>query len=257
MTAPAARVVSVPIDVGRRRVAGRALAAGRAVGRAWIEAHLAGRAASSWRRRARGAGLAAELLEALAVGVVTRGRLGVPDGATLLVANHVAWLDACVLQAVLPARIVVPAAIARVPLLGTIVRRFDAIAVGSDVRRAVGEIGAALRAGERVVVFPERGPTDGRRLAPFAATLLEAAVETGAPVQPVALRWLGLGGRPTSAVACAGEPWPGASLLRVLNAPYLRAEVRLGTPLSVANRSRRALATLARASIAESLALPQ
>jgi len=256
MAAPVAHVVSVPIGLGRRRVAGRVLGAGRCLGRAWLEAQVAGRAPSAWHRRTRGARFAAALLDALAIGVVRRGRPGVPDGATLVVANHVAWLDACVLQAVLPARLVLPAALARLPVVGTLARRFDAIVVGANVRRAVDEIAAALRAGERVVVFPERTPTDGRSVAPFAATLLEAAVETGAPVLPVALRWLGLGGRPTSAVARRAEPRPGASLLGVLNAPYLRAEVRVATPLSVANRSRRALAMLARASIAESLGLP-
>ena len=257
--APVGSIPSVAIVVRRRRALRRALVASRRVGRAWMEAGVLAPTLEASARRARGAVLAAGVLQALEVGIVRRGVPRFPDGATLVVANHVSWLDACVLQAVLPARLVVAAELATVPVLGRICRGFDAILVRPgdvrDARRTVAEIAGALRAGERVLVFPESVPTDGRRVGRFHAALLQAAVETGAPVQPVALRWLGVGGRPTSAVARLGERRRGASLLGVLAAPYLRAEVRVGPPLSVAGRTRRELAALAERFVAASLGL--
>jgi 1-acyl-sn-glycerol-3-phosphate acyltransferase len=245
--APAGQVPGA-LAVGRRRVVRRVLAAGRIVGRGALEARMLA------------AALATGVLDALEIGVVRRGRVGMPDGASLVVANHVSWLDACVVQAVLPGRIVVGAEEASWPVLGTICRGFEAIVVRPgdvlDVRRTVSEIATALCAGERVVVFPEGAPTDGQRVGRFHAALLQAAIDTGAPVQPVALRWLGLGGRPTSAVTRAGERRRGASLGGVLAAPYLRVAVCVGTPLSVAGRSRRELAVLAREFVATSLGVP-
>lgn len=254
---PSVGSVEAALGVGRRsRVRRRALGLCRSTGRALVEARVLAPALSRAERGVRSAALAARVLETLEVGVVRRGRFVFPDGATLMVANHVSWLDACVVQTLRPARVVVTAEIASWPVVGGICRGFDAIVVRpGDVEGTVREIAVALRAGERVVVFPEAVPTDGRRVGHFHAALLQASIDTGAPVQPVALRWLGLGGRPTPAVARAGERRPGASLLEVLATPHLRAEVRVGTPLSVAGRTRHDLAGLAREFVVSSLGL--
>ena len=58
-----------------------------------------------------------------------------------------------------------------------------------DALRVVHQIAAALRAGDIVAVFPEGTTGDGRDVLPFHANLLQAAIATGAPVQPVVLRY--------------------------------------------------------------------
>lgn len=43
--------------------------------------------------------------------------------------------------------------------------------------------------GETVVLFPEGTSSDGRQVLPFASTLLQAALEAGVPVTPLAVRY--------------------------------------------------------------------
>ncbi len=49
--------------------------------------------------------------------------------------------------------------------------------------------GRGVANGEIVAIFPEGTTSDGKGLLPFHANLLQAAISTGTPVQPVALRF--------------------------------------------------------------------
>jgi 1-acyl-sn-glycerol-3-phosphate acyltransferase len=57
-----------------------------------------------------------------------------------------------------------------------------------DALRVVHQMAQALQGGDTVAVFPEGTTGDGQALLPFHANLLQAAITTGTPVQPVALR---------------------------------------------------------------------
>jgi 1-acyl-sn-glycerol-3-phosphate acyltransferase len=50
-------------------------------------------------------------------------------------------------------------------------------------------VAEALRAGDTVAVFPEGTTGDGQTLLPFHGNLLQAAIATATPIQPVALRF--------------------------------------------------------------------
>src|SRR6185295_20149143 len=78
----------------------------------------------------------------------------------------------------------------------------------------------------------------------------------GARVLPAAIRYPGPDGRPNPAAAFIDDMTFGGSLLRVMREPWLRAEIRFGTPLAATGRSRRELAAAARAVIVDALALP-
>ena len=58
-----------------------------------------------------------------------------------------------------------------------------------DALRVVHQVADALRAGDTVAVFPEGTTGAGRELLPFHANLLQAAIATETPIQPVALRF--------------------------------------------------------------------
>ena len=108
-------------------------------------------------------------------------------------------------------------------------------------------------AGDVVAVFPEGTTGDGHGLLPFHANLLQAAISTATPVQPVALRF----SEPTPCVSEAVEFVGATSLLQSLW--HLVVRRRRPRPPDVpaaassADADRRELAALLRADIAAAL----
>ena len=204
--------------------------------------------------------LARRTLRTLGVRVTSRGVLPAPGEPLLVVANHVSWLDVYVLNAVLEARFVAKSETATWPVVGTITRGFEAIFIVRESRRDAARVkdavAAALRAGERMVVFPEATTTDGTHLGHFHPAMFQAAIDAGARVLPVALRYPGADGAPDPAPVFVGETTFLESLVRVLRAPALRAELTFGPLLSPLGRARRELARIARAMIGDALSLP-
>jgi len=120
---------------------------------------------------------------------------GVPrPGASLLVANHVSWLDIAVIHAACPqARFVSKADVLAWPLLGWLIRGAGTLFIQRerkrDAMRVVHEMAAALQRGDTVAVFPEGTTGAGDVVLPFHANLLQAAIATEVPVQLAVLRY--------------------------------------------------------------------
>ena len=198
----------------------------------------------------------AGVLEALGVGLRLEGEAAPPG--TLLAANHVSWLDIVAIHAVVPeARFVSKAAVRDWPLVGRLADAAGTLFLARDRKRdalrLVGLIGDALAAGQSVAVFPEGTTADGRTLLPFHANLLQAAIATGAPVQPVALRFADAFDRPSRAVEFVGATTLLQSVWRVVGAEALVVHVALLPPLASAGADRRELADAVRAAIAAAL----
>lgn len=225
----------------------------------WVAARRAVRLERP-RRHALAAELARRTIRALALDLRVRGRVPV-ERPFLLVANHVSWLDVYVLNAVGGAmRFVAKRETASWPVVGDITRAFDTIFIvrGSvrDAARVRTAVAAALRAGESVAVFPEGTTTDGSTLRRFHGALFQAAIDAGAAVVPVALRYARPDGTPTTAAAFVDDMTFLGSLARVLGEPELLAVLEVGEPIAAAGWTRRALARHCRAFVAAALALP-
>jgi 1-acyl-sn-glycerol-3-phosphate acyltransferase len=195
-------------------------------------------------------------LAVLNVDVVRRGAALV-EGPVLLVANHVSWLDVYALNSLMAARFVAKAEVRTWPVVGLIAERSETFFIvrGSfrDAARVKNAIAAALRRSERVVVFPEGTTTDGTRVARFHPALLQAAVDTGTPVQPVAIRYPGERGRPNPDAAFIDDMGFLTSLGRVIGTGALSAELTFGEPILPLGLTRRDLAESAQRFIAERL----
>lgn len=179
-------------------------------------------------------------------------------GATLLVANHVSWLDIAAIHAVVPqARFVSKAEVRRWPLLGRLVRGAGTLFIERDRKRdalrVVHRVAEALRAGERVAVFPEGTTGAGPQPLPFHANLLQAAIATGTPVQPVVLRYSAPGAAFSPAVEFVGAVTLTQSVWRIARARGLRVHVELLQPQGTRHADRRALALRLRQQIGERL----
>jgi 1-acyl-sn-glycerol-3-phosphate acyltransferase len=179
-------------------------------------------------------------------------------GATLLVANHVSWLDIAAIHAAAPhARFVSKADVLAWPLLGWLIRNAGTLFIERerkrDALRVVHTMAEALQRGETVAIFPEGTTGAGPELLPFHANLLHAAVITETPVQPVALRFFDADHRFSPAAEFLGETTLLQSVWRIASARRLAVQVHLLPPVSTAHADRRALAEHLRELIAETL----
>jgi 1-acyl-sn-glycerol-3-phosphate acyltransferase len=204
---------------------------------------------------------AGRVLHALDVHVAVRGALG--QHRALLVANHVSWLDTLVLLAgaqppgpghAANLRLVAKAEVRGWPVVG----RFAALVGTVFIDRArprrlpatVAEVRAALSRGDRVAVFPEGTTSCGRALVAFRPAMFQAAIEAGARVIPVRLRYRLPDGAATTAAAFIGDETLLESLRRILALPGVRVDVHACAALHPdVSASRRALAHLAGAAV--------
>ena len=195
------------------------------------------------------------VLDCIGVRVAVRGES--PREPCLVVGNHISWLDILVLGSALPVVFLSKSEIGRWPVIGRLARAggtlFIARGRAGAARRSIDEIGRALGRGQSVLVFPEGTTGDGRRVGRFYPRLFAAAVESGRPVRPVALRYPHPQGVHPK-VHYTGRDLLVPSVLRVLGCRDLRAEVRIGAPLAAAGRERRELAAAARAAVAAAVA---
>jgi 1-acyl-sn-glycerol-3-phosphate acyltransferase len=94
-----------------------------------------------------------------------------PGTPTLLLSNHVSWLDIPVLSAMAPVSFVAKREVGTWPLVRTLARLQRTVFVDRERRLTVGvttsEIEERLSAGDAVVLFAEGTSNDGNRVLPF------------------------------------------------------------------------------------------
>ena len=185
---------------------------------------------------------------------------GVVPG-TLFVGNHISWLDIFALNALRPVSFVAKSEVRSWPLIGWLVahtgnlfirrgNRQDAIEASRVLARHLGE-------GRDVAIFPEGTTSDGLRVLEFRGALLQAAIDSGRPLQAVALAYYDDNGQRTTAPAYAGETTLLECLLAILSCPALTVSLSLLPPVDTSGRERRELADFLRKSIARQLGLPE
>ncbi len=166
-----------------------------------------------------------------AMGIELRAA-GAPQAApVLLLANHVSWLDILVINAVRPARFVSKADIRRWPLLGFLVASGGTLFIERerkrDALRVVHQVALALREGATIAVFPEGTTGAGPQVLPLHANLLQSAIATDTPIQPVALRYAEGEARFSTAVEYLGATSLLQSVWRIACSHDLRAHVTM------------------------------
>ncbi|QDQ26356.1 1-acyl-sn-glycerol-3-phosphate acyltransferase [Chitinimonas arctica] len=174
---------------------------------------------------------------------------------TILVANHISWLDIFVMNSSTPSRFVAKAEVRDWPVAGWIAHRTGTLFVTRERRhdtvRVNRLISAALTGGDCIAVFPEGSTTEGDDVANFNASLLQPAIEAAAQVIPVALCYYDRDGHRSKAAAYVGEMSLLESLLLLVAEPGLTAELSYCPSLAAGEWNRRELATQAHLHIRE------
>jgi 1-acyl-sn-glycerol-3-phosphate acyltransferase len=188
------------------------------------------------------------------------GSLPSGHAPTLIVSNHVSWLDICVLNTVLPLRFVAKSDVRRWPLVGFLVSRVGTIFIERrnplDTVRTNRAIAEALTRGEHVAMFPEGTSTDGTEVRPFHASLFQPGLEAVGRVVPVAVRYVNLDGSVNLDASYAGERSLWESFRLVVARRSLYAELIFAGSIDVGGKTRGEIAREAECATADALQLP-
>jgi 1-acyl-sn-glycerol-3-phosphate acyltransferase len=178
-------------------------------------------------------------------------RIGMPvREATLFVANHVSWVDIVTLHSQRMMGFVAKREIAGWPVVGWVASRGETIFHQRGSQESLGgvlqEMLSRLRSGHSVGVFPEGRTRDGREVGPFHARIFLAAVEAGAPVQPIAVRY-GVNASAQHVVAFRAKESFLHNFMRLIGEPSRVVEVVFLEPIVPGDAGgRRRIAELAR-----------
>ena len=179
------------------------------------------------------------------------------DGGRVIVANHVSWLDIQVLCACAPTRFVSKSEVQHWPVAGWLADAAGTFYIRrgkGGARPLLNKLLPFLQGGGSVAIFPEGTTSDGRAVLPFHPRLFCAAIESGRPVQPVALRY-GLDWQGRNLAPFIGDDDLVSHLMRLLRCRGLDIEVSFAERLDPIGRTREELAQAAREAICSGLAL--
>ncbi len=196
----------------------------------WLPACAMGRRVAwrSWIMRS-WAGAAAR-----AMGIHVRCTGRPPQGAYLMVSNHLGYADIPVIASQTGCRFVSKAEIRSWPVVGPLARLAGTVFVDRrsrrDVVRVGGEIGAAVTAGSGVVFFPEGTSTRGERVESFRSSLLQPAAEAGLEVYAMSVRYQTPSGETPAELSVAwwGDMTLAPHLLDLLRMPRIDAQLVFG-----------------------------
>jgi 1-acyl-sn-glycerol-3-phosphate acyltransferase len=201
------------------------------------------------------------MLAHLAIKLVVNGQPP-QAGPVLLAANHISWIDILVMHAARHCRFVSKSDVKRWPVVGKLASAAGTIYIERESRRdalrVVHQMAECLVRGDVLAVFPEGTTGDGTHVMPFHANLIQAAIASGAPVQPVALHFAdSVTGAMSFAPCYIGDDTLVGSLWRTLKTRNLEAVVSYGGVQQANTRDRRTWAADLRSAVIAMRADPQ
>lgn len=189
------------------------------------------------------------LLDVLGLRLEVSGLAAPTQGSAirgLLVANHVSWVDVFVISSLVPASFVCKSEVRRWPLIGSLCAAAGTVFLerGSKfaAQRAHLALTGKLSHGETIAIFPEGTTGEGQALLPFRAALLQSAIDSGTPIQPLAIRYLDASGDRATAANYCGETSFWQSLCTIAAAPGMAARISILEPVATAFVTRQGLA---------------
>lgn len=199
----------------------------------------------------------ARLSRALPFRINVFGQL--PDTSMLWVSNHVSWTDIALLGQLTPLSFLSKADVRGWPVAGWLAAKAGSL----FIRRGAGDsqlirqqMHHHLSQGLPLLMFPEGTTTDGRCVRTFHGRLLSAAIDSGAHLQPVAIRYLRDGS--TDPIApFIGDDDLLSHLMRLFSHDTADVEIHLLEPIACLNQERAVLAFRAQQAIERVLVQPQ
>lgn len=167
-------------------------------------------------------------LAALDIGLVVGKPAPEHLDGVLVAANHVSWLDIFAMSAVYPSSFIAKQEIKSWPVLGKMGQNAGTVFINRNSRRDIEPINraicATLQRGQNVSFFPEARTSSGLELLPFKVALFQSAIDAGAKVLAVALRYYDEAGKRTARPSYADVGLP-TCLWRIVSMKKLTIKV--------------------------------
>jgi len=184
------------------------------------------------------------------VTVTSRGEL--PEGAQLIAANHISWLDTQVLHSLSPMGFVAKAEISGWPVAGYLARVGDTVFHKRGSHDSASGVVAAMTSrlsdGGKVAIFPEGGILPGTGIKRFHARLFAAAIDTETKVQPIAIRYV-MNAQRFDDMTFRDQENFGVNIFRLLSQPHRVAEVFIAEAFSPVGMARKEVALRAESAV--------
>ncbi len=175
----------------------------------------------------------------------------------MIVANHISWVDIFAINALTPAAFVSKAEVRQWPLIGWLSQHNDTVFLrrGSrgHARIVNAEIIRLMQSGKPVALFPEGTTTDGSHLLHFHGALLQPAIDAGAPIAAVAIRYLQADGSHALAPAYIGDMSLVTCIANIIGSRGLRVSLACLPPITEGHGHRKVLNARLHAAIAAEL----
>ena len=185
-----------------------------------------------------------------------------PPTPALLAPNHAGYLDIFAVIGTCDAFMLARVEVSRWPIMGRVVTDSCHPLVSRERNRAISAAGEGiskvLKRGDRICVFLEGTSTGHDRVLPFRPSFVQPAIDLGAPIVPVGIRW-----KATVPGVDIGEDvsyWKdhviGPHFWRLCGLKGIEVEVVYGEPIPSAGRNRKELAEEVRREAARLSGLP-
>jgi len=184
------------------------------------------------------------LLAAFNLQIISRGHVPLRNtqlSNTMFVANHISWSDIHALNSIIPIRFIAKSEIRNWPIFGYLVSSANTLFIDrskkKDAKRTIDVAVQSLQSGDNLCLFPEGTTTDGTSVQPFKSSLIQAAIEAGSTIWPVAIRYPHPNGGANIDVAYAGETTMAESIQKILSQSQPVIELHFLKPMPAADIS--------------------
>lgn len=196
-----------------------------------------------------------QLLNLLDIELVVSGSIPTPLANTLIVSNHISWLDILIIFTVIKPRFVAKKEIASWPVIGLLTKVGDTIFIDRSNKRNIMQVNKQLSdqlsVGNCIAIFPEGTTSTGESVLPFKASLFEPVFQSKGHVLPVVIQYKDEIGNLNMSPTFAGDTTLLTSIWKILTCYHLKVELNIEPLLDTTKfADRNELATAAQNAIA-------
>ncbi len=116
------------------------------------------------------------------------------ESASLIVANHVSWLDIIALASTIKSTFISKSELRKWPIIGSLAGNSGTIFIKRNSRQelsmAINTISSVLNNGKSVILFPEGTTTNGKSVKKFKSSIFQSAINSNCNIQPITIQYI-------------------------------------------------------------------
>jgi len=117
----------------------------------------------------------------------------IPKSASLIVANHISWLDIVALSSTIKSTFISKSELQHWPILGILACKSGTLFIKRNNRKelnqAISSVTNILQKGRSVILFPEGTTTSGHSVKKFKSAFFQSAINSNCNIQPITIQY--------------------------------------------------------------------